>query len=374
QTLFVPVLTFAHTLQIDRAAHRFYETRVDTAFFPNTYLNQNATNDTAALRTIQNTLSVTLEEAASPLGFGLTAYLHNNTRQYLYLQDDSLIRHRWQSDLMLGAEATRQAGRYFHFLIDGQICLAGYRLGQYRLGAQLQGHIPLGRHTLDLTAYARSESRKPDLLEHTYLSNHFRRSDLDLRSTLTNHIGAQAAFAHPNISASLRVDMQNLTHAIYYTDGGLKQYDGNIQIVAADLSLRLNSRHFALDNHAVWQQTSSYVIALPQITLYENIYYYARWFNQLDVQFGVDMRYHTAYYAPLYMPGLGQFTVQQHTRVAPPPILSVYANLRIKTVRFYAAYTHFNQLLSDHYNYYSMPLYPLNPASLRLGISWNFFN
>ena len=55
------------------------------------------------------------------------------------------------------------------------------------------------------------------------------------------------------------------------------------------------------------------------------------------------------------------------------PIAWVYANFLLKETRFYVKYQHINEG-SGNSNYFLAPHYPLNPAVLWLGLSWNFYN
>ena len=123
----------------------------------------------------------------------------------------------------------------------------------------------------------------------------------------------------------------------------------------------------------IYQYSSSDVLPLPMVSLYHNLYYYDKYFKVLSVQFGIDMSYHTAYYAPLYMPATGQFCVQNETKVGNYPLLSAYLNFHLKQVRFFVSYYNFSSLFLPK-TYYSMPGYPMNPAIFKMGVSWNFYN
>ncbi len=93
----------------------------------------------------------------------------------------------------------------------------------------------------------------------------------------------------------------------------------------------------------------------------------------LSAQIGADVRYHTAYYAPAYMPATGQFYSQDDMKIGNYPIMSVYANLHLKRTRFFIKYYHINEMFMKGL-YYSMPGYPVNPALLKLGLTWNFYD
>jgi hypothetical protein len=96
----------------------------------------------------------------------------------------------------------------------------------------------------------------------------------------------------------------------------------------------------------------------------------------LNTELGADVRYFTEYYAPDYSPALGQF-VQQNSndriKIGNYPIASVYANFLLKQTRFYVKYYHINEGTGKR-NYFLAPHYPITPAVLWFGLSWNFYN
>jgi len=86
------------------------------------------------------------------------------------------------------------------------------------------------------------------------------------------------------------------------------------------------------------------------------------------------MKYFTKYDAPDYSPVIGMFMNQnalKKKKIGDYPLVSVYANFDLKRTRFYVMYHHINQ--SDG-RYFWAPGYPINPKSLRFGLSWNFYD
>jgi len=86
------------------------------------------------------------------------------------------------------------------------------------------------------------------------------------------------------------------------------------------------------------------------------------------------VRYHTAYYGPVYVPATGQFRIQNETLVGNYPELNVYLNFHLKRMRFYVQYAHWNKGVFGINNYFSMPNYPINPGTFQFGLSWTFYN
>ena len=146
-------------------------------------------------------------------------------------------------------------------------------------------------------------------------------------------------------------------------------------ILAVDLTANFKVWRFHLDNQVVYQYTTAPdIVRLPDVALYSNLYFKQKFFKVLTTQIGVSVRFHNAYYANTYMPALGQFHLQNDMLVGNYPELNVYANFHLKTVRFYVQYFHWNKgLFPGVTNYFSMPNYPINPATFQFGLSWNFW-
>lgn len=374
--VFVPVTSFKHTLKIDRAAKRYVEQEANT-FYPNTYKDSvTANTDTAAVFTIKNVLAVTFKEEFNKwLGFGLTVFAENEVQRFTneQLDQDSIMAEEWKSNTRVGGILSRERGKYIRYSFGGDVCLIGYKLGEFNLNGELEGRFRLFKDTFSLNANAYIRNEEPSYYLQHYVSNHFR-WDNDFAKTYRTYVGGSINYSTKYVSTNLKVGVENLTRYIYFNEEGLPaQHDGNIQVLAADLQLDLRYGKFALENHAVYQLSSSSLLPLPTLSLYHNLYYYDLWFKVLSVQLGVDMRYHTAYYAPVLVPATGQFRVQNTTRVGNYPFMNVYANFHLKTVRFFVEYTNLGELFLDR-NYFSMPNYPLNPAVLKFGISWNFYD
>ena len=93
----------------------------------------------------------------------------------------------------------------------------------------------------------------------------------------------------------------------------------------------------------------------------------------LDIQFGFDIRYNTAFYSPSYMPATGMFTAQNIRKTGNFPAVSPFMNAHIKRFNFFLEFTNVNLGYPSYDAFYTVG-YALNPASLRFGIQWNFYN
>ena len=369
---YVPVTKFAHTFKFENARKRYYENSVEKTFYANTYGFGNQTNDTTSLQTITNNLSVSLaEEYNKWMQFGLTAFIENEVQRYVYMQDNQLNL-KFESNTKIGGVLSKQRGQKFRYSILGDITLLGFKAGDFSLKANVEGNFKLWKDSISLIANGFIRSDEPSFYLQHYQSNHFR-WDNNFAKTYRTHVGG--TFSIPTRLFSLNVSLENITQMIYFNQNAMPtQFPGNVQVIAANLRQDFHVGKFALDNTVVYQVSSQKsVLPLPMLTLYNNLYYHDLWFNVLSVQLGVNLRYHTTYYAPSYMPATGQFYNQGTTLIGNYPEMSVYANFHLKRTRFFIEYYNISQMFIND-GYYSMPSYPINPALIKIGISWNFYN
>ncbi len=370
---FVPVTRFAHTLKLAEQRKRYLEPTADTAFYANTYFSPTTTRDTAALQTISNTVSVSIEEEFNKwMQFGLTAYLTNDIERYTMMSDSATLQRTNRSRTKVGGVLSKQRGTHIKYNINAELDVLGAQAGDFRLTGDLSGFFRLWRDSVAITARGAMSNESPSFFQEQYSSNHFRWHN-DFNRTYRTQVGGTLAI--PTKRTRLDVTFENVSNLIYYDRNALpQQFDGSTQVLAVNLKQDFRFWRFFLENNVVYQFTSRpEILPLPTITLYHNFYYLDQWFKVLDVQFGIDLRYHTAYYAPDYMPATGQFFVQDEVRIGNYPVMNLYLNFHLKQVRFFVKWYHFNQSFMEG-DYYSMPRYPINPNTFRMGISWNFYN
>ena len=66
---------------------------------------------------------------------------------------------------------------------------------------------------------------------------------------------------------------------------------------------------------------------------------------------------------------------QRQQKVGNYPIMNVYLNLYVKSIRLklFLQFTHFNYYMMKNKTYFSMPAYAENPPVFRLGAAWHFW-
>lgn len=369
---YVPVTRFSHTFKLDDSRKRYFENSVEKAFYDTTYLAIKQTKDTSSLQTLSNNFSISMaEEFNKWMKFGLTAFIENEVQRYSF-NEDTLVNTMFKTSTKIGGILSKQRGQLFRYNVLGEISLLGFKAGDFLLEGNVGGFFKLWNDSISMVANGFVRSDKPSYFLEHYQSNHFR-WDNSFANIYRTHVGG--VFSIPTRSFSLDVGVENITQFVYFDAKALpNQYAGNIQIAAANMKLDFHAGKFTLENNVVYQLSSQpNILPLPTLTLYHNLYFHDKWFDVLSIQLGVNVRYHTAYYAPKYMPAIGQFFTQSDTKIGNYPVMNAYLNFHLKRTRFFVEYYHLNQMFMDG-AYYSMPNYPINPAIMKFGISWNFYD
>lgn len=382
KTEHIPLMTFSHIFETNNSNKRYIEKNAEQGFYDNTYFNRDITRDTTDVLTIRNTLAVTFCEAYNTkLKFGATVFAMNECQRFLYdsVPYDSIFDYRWTNNTFVGGAIHKNSGKHIHYTIEGQVCVLGYKIGEFDVHARLHTQFPAGKDTLTIQARAFAKSVTPNLYLQHFQSNHI---------VWNNNFGFTYRFLggvtldYPTKWVRPHVDFsfENQTHSIFVSAKDWKpyQHNGNVQIITADVGLDITTPWINFENRAVFQHTSNdSVLPVPMFTLQHRLYYHGTWFRALDAQIGVDLRYFTRYKAPILCPATGMFANQQETMIGNYPWMNVYANFYVRSIRlrFFAQYQHINRLfMKNNINYLTMPGYPTNRDVFRAGLAWHFYN
>jgi hypothetical protein len=154
------------------------------------------------------------------------------------------------------------------------------------------------------------------------------------------------------------------------------QYNKSIQYVSAEIAKEIKFRSWALDNRVKFQevQQDTKILNLPNIVLRNTLYYTKSVFKKaMMLQTGIIVNYFSKHYANDYIGVLGEFYVQDQTKVGGFPVLDFFVNARVQQCRIYLKAEHFNALFTNKVDYYNTPNYPFRDFHIRFGLEWNFF-
>ena len=379
---YIPLMTFSHIFETNNSNRRYLEKTANQGFYDNIYCDSTKTNDTTDVLTIRNTIAVTFCEAYNTkLKFGATVYAMNECQRFLRdsVPYDSIYDYKWTNNTYVGGAIHKHSGANVHYGVEGQVCVLGYKIGEFDVHGKLETKFKAGKYPLILAARAYAKSEAPNWYLQHYHANHVQ---WDNNFGFTYRFLGGATVAYPTQWIKPRVDFsfENQTNPIYVSASDWKpyQYKGSVQILTGNVGLDLTTPWINLENCAVIQHsTNDSVLPVPLVILQHRLYYHGTWFRALDAQIGVDLRYFTRYHAPVLCPATGMFATQQQTEIGNYPWINVYANFFVRSIRlrFFAHYQHLNHLfMGKSTDYLAMPGYPTNRDVFRAGLAWHFYN
>lgn len=392
RNVYVPMSKFIWTLDYSSDHHLFLNSKADDAikFWDNTYYNSTKTRDDTRYWQLSNTVGIQLIEGFRKwVKFGLSAYATYTMRhatsgtieseqsgsytgELTPLPSSMPQRKGTENLLYIGAQLTKLHGSLINYFIDGKLGLSGEAVGDIDINGHISSRFRMLGDTVNISALGHFRNTSQPFLINNYISNHFIwHNDFGK----TRSFRAAGELLIPWTRTTLNAGVENIQNYVYFDPQSLpKQYTGSIQVFSASLDQRLRFGIWNWDNALTLQTTSNAdILPLPLLSIYSNMYLSFTAFNVLHVQLGIDCNWYSAYYAPSYQPATMSFHTQHDTKVGNYPFMDAYVNCKLKKVRFYVMWSHFNQGMFSK-DYFSMPLYPLNPRRFQIGLSIDFLN
>ena len=396
---FVPVTSFIHTLKFDNYRRIYQAYKTPTDFYANTYtVDELLTGDSIYDKTrhyrLKNTFALSLLEGFNKWAkAGLKAFITSELRHFTLPSATGIDTYN-EHNLSFGAQLSKKQGKTFHYDAIAETWLTGEDAGQLKIDGSADLNFKLFGDTLTLTANGFFYRLNPTFYYRHYHSRHAWWDNTNMSKIL--HSKIQGILNYQKTRTTLRVAVDEIKNYTYFasshtiTSGKrvnhaitVNQNSGAIHLLTASLSQDFTFGPLNWESVITYQNSSNKtVLPVPTLNLYSNVYLRFKIAHVLRCDFGVDVRYFTKYYAPDYVPSLGQYAVQTNTNttgsdsrveIGNYPVVNVYANFHLKHTRFFIMMSHLNAGTGKK-NYFYTPHYPLNQSILRFGLSWNFFN
>ncbi|MBQ5396660.1 MAG: putative porin [Alistipes sp.] len=252
---------------------------------------------------------------------------------------------------------------------------SGYRSGDFSMNAHIALTAKLRGHPITLSGRFSQTKRSPSYWENNLFSNHYMWSNSFKQEDETRF---EVSLNVPSIALEVSAWQGVISNKIYYdAQSMVAQSSDAISLTSlyARKDFRLGGFHF---DHRVLLQwsTNQEVIPVPLCSAFLS-YYYECWVERnkvLRLQFGVDGKFNTSYYAPSYNPALATFYNQREYEIGNYPYLDVFLTAKWKRMRIFLKYQHVNYNLFGNGQYLTTAGYPLNPGMFKVGISWGFYD
>ena len=392
-TEFVNVARLAHTADVSFLRHEYINHRLPRNYYADTFLPHDSVDNTNDL-SIDNRIALSMCEGFRKWAFAdITAFAEH--RYDRYLLPDTLAGNPQEFNdiynehsLFVGGEISSTHGRNLRYRAAGETAILGGELGSFSIDGGIDFNFKLWEKDINLSAKAFMKNNRPSFYYRHFHSEHFW-WDNDLAKEFKTRIegSLEIPFTRTRLNAKVE-NVKNYTyianHSIlapnrqdYLNRFNVEQEKGNIQVIAASLKQDFKYGIFNLNTEVTYQYSSNQaVLPLPALNAYANIFLKFTIAKVLHTEIGADAWYFTKYYAPEYMPALGQFVQQNQANrieIGNYPVATVYANFQLKQTRFYVKYYHVNKGLGSS-NYFTTPHHPLTPSVLWFGLSCRFYN
>ena len=396
---FVPVTSFIHTIQFDNYRRIYQAYNTPSNYYANNYnvqeyLSGDSIYDKTRYYSLKNTFALSLLEGFNKWAkAGLKAFITSDLRHFT-LPNATGIDSYNEHNLSIGAQLSKTQGKLLHYDAIAETWLTGSDAGQMKLDVNADLNFKLFGDTLTLSANGFLYRLNPTFYYRHFHSRHAWWDNDNLSKMIHSRI--QGMLNYQKTRTTLRVEIDEIKNYTYFASSYntvndnrvnhaivVKQNNGLIHLLTASISQDFTFGPINWENMITYQNSSNKtVLPVPALNIYSNLYLRFKIAHVLRCDFGADVRYFTKYYAPDYVPILGQYAIQTNTdtngndnriEIGNYPVANVYANFHLKHTRFFIMLSHFNAG-TGRKNYFFTPHYPLNQSILRFGLSWNFFN
>ena len=397
---YVPVTSIIHTIEWNNYNHRYQAYNTPDNYYLNRYYQKGLEygNDTIYDQVkhmqVKNTLGLSLLEGFNKyMKAGLKGFItfdYNNYQMPDSTAEGVLYSNKWtESNVSFGGQISKTQGKTLHFNLRAETWVGGALAGQLKFDFNTDVNFKLFGDTVQLAANAYFHRIEPVFLQRHYHAMHIWWDDDDKSKETRTHI--EGRFSYKKTNTMLRIAVDEIQNYTYYgmsydatTDSrtnmtaGVYQESGNINVFTAQLHQNFRVGILNWENVLTYQNSSNKdVLPLPALNIFTNLYLKFRIAKVLNVELGADAIYFTKYYAPDYCPAINQFAIQQNeasrVELGGYPFIDVYANLKLKKVRFFVMMSHVNSGSGNRMSFLA-PHYPTNSNVLHLGVSWPFFN
>ncbi len=406
----LPVATFFHTLNVGTYSRVFKIDNLDDyiddgdgvipLYDDAIYEDSLQTRDSTRYTFLNNMFQLKFnEEANSLLRFGLRAYFKNEISFYRYQDsakieydddEEEYITHYRKSDKVLvnscvGGQIFKNRGENFWWNAGAKLYFQGYKAGDMEINGEISSLYPVFKDTAGVYAKGKIQLHSASYLQEHYYSNHFIwNNDFNQEKI----VQLEAGLRIPTKRFKLSWESKTWTDYLYWNEDAVP--DQASQVISAfqiTLLKHFKAGAFNSNNSLAYQYSSDQSIyPVPEFTGYSSNYfnfYLAQ--KVLQVQLGFDVRYHTKYYTPAFMPATGQFYVQNDKKYGDYPYVDLFMNLHLKRARIFIKIDHVNQFIQNQaykwdnsFNYNSdfflTKGYPHELTRIKWGVSWNFYN
>jgi hypothetical protein len=364
-------LKIMHQFRLRDIQRRYSDVAADAGFYTNTYSENKITKDSVRFLTFTNDIcavydSVRIGRFPMNLKGGISPDV------YRYLRADSV---NYGFSLGLNGAMSLKVNS-FGVDVSGRWDAAGFTSGDYDLQAGVS-LLPNGKKTVPIVRLEfKARGSSPDPMIRNYTSNHFTWTNDFLRQHET---GITGLVEFPSRKASISAGLVTNTNRIYFDTLGLPaQLQGSMAVYFAKGTKEFRAGPLRSTITALVQYTGSDAIRLPLFagsasTFMHHDIHFKLTGGELQIEYGFDLYYNTAFYGYGYMPATGAFINEDVKVLGNYPLLNVFGQMKVKRTRVFVAWC---QTFADMLPQQSFAVlhYPSMRPHLKYGLYWHFYD
>jgi len=364
-------INIAHVFRISSVTRKYTDSNSDAPFYLNTYSDKLNSNDSVKFLTWTNDISL-LSDTVHLGKFPLLLKAGVNPDFYRY-QYDSLSSYGYAVGLN-GKMAW--SNQHSSLGITGKWVAVGFSAGDYNLNALYVIRPPSweGKSEVAVNLFARGCS--PDPVIRDFQSNHFRWTNDFLRQ---NETGLILNWKLTRIRLLLEASLIANKSRIYFDDIGMPaQMNGRMQVLSIKGSKEFSAGPFRSTVSALVQHSTSDKIRLPMFvgsssTFIHHDISFPKTNGELQIEYGIDLNYSTAFFGYDFMPATGVFFIEDEKALGNYPYLNVFAQMKVKRTRVFVEWCQtFSDLLPEQS--FAVLHYPSMRPHLKYGVYWHFYD
>ncbi|PWT94682.1 MAG: hypothetical protein C5B52_19440 [Bacteroidetes bacterium] len=375
--LFYPRVRFEYTFLYSSSKFIFQDIAADSAFYMDNYDINVTPNDTLHYqdkwKEITNDFSIyqfpDIKNQQQFLRLG--ASVQNLTQKY-----DNVTNH-YYNFFVHGEYRNRTKNRKWDVEANGQLYVNGFNAGDYSAYISLQrllsrklGYFELGFQNVN---------RTPSYLL-TNATGFPIKYKVDLNKENITHLFA--ALLIPQEKLIMEGHYYLVGNFAYFKDF----YEVDQQTALFNVLLLKLSKEFRLSRYWHWyvdaafQKTAGAApVNIPLFYTRNRFVFEGRFFKNLNLATGFDVRYNTPYTADNYSPIAGRFFPQDSVTISNRPDIAAFVHFRIRSFTGMVRVENLNTLSFENgfgfnQNNQGAPLYPYPGFQFKLGIFWVFAN
>ena len=365
----------SYSFTMDTWKHRYTDEQSDSDFYTGFNYDSTGTADSTRYWTtkhhlrFENTPETWLSDSVSTLS--KMRYFVALEYTYTKYQNLDLLR-KWNNVFLSGGIASNGLkDQKIHYGVNTKIGLNKDAIADYNINGFLKWKI---NDMMNLSAIVESEKSSPTQKETEYRSNHFLWEN-DFKPVFSNKISLVFRCDHGDIDGELT--WHNVGQYIFFNEeSALVQSNKSLNVLVFRASKAFNWKKFYLYNGITAQYIADESqLHLPKFIFKQSFHYQGGFFKgNVTANLGLDINYHTNYYADGYNPALSQFYYQASEKLNFYPVLDVFFEIKIKQTRLFFLMEHVNQGMFKPKGYYVAPNYGAQDRAFKLGVSWQFYD